>query len=213
MPEHGATGESSFLPGDAAQRGASPRSPVAPSSSSVPDPPRTYVTPGDIARETADRLFGDHPKVPASRLREYREQVDTLGEWLEPIRPDEKWKPMAILFLRGIASGESMKAVLKRLGLSAQAPYRWQKISPEFARAWEEARNMAADFFEAEAIERAIHGVEKPIYYKGEVVGTIREPSDQLLTLLLKGHKPEKYATNRMEGKLAVTGLASLLRT
>lgn len=56
--------------------------------------------------------------------------------------------------------------------------YQWKRKNPEFARAWDEALELAADMLEDVAFQRAT----RP-----------SDPSDSLLTLLLKAHKPEKY--------------------
>ena len=36
----------------------------------------------------------------------------------------------------------------------------------------------------------------RPVYYKGEVVGTVKKYSDRLLIVLLKAHRPAKYREN-----------------
>lgn len=46
----------------------------------------------------------------------------------------------------------------------------------------------------AEVQRRAIHGVTKPVYYKGEIVGTVQEYSDRLLELELRRADPEVRA-------------------
>ena len=43
------------------------------------------------------------------------------------------------------------------------------------------------------ACRRAFEGVERPVYYKGEQVGTWRFYSDALAMFLLKAHRPERY--------------------
>ena len=77
-------------------------------------------------------------------------------------------------------------------GISRQAHYLWLK-DVEYAIAFAEAQQMARDLLEEEAHRRAVEGVEHPVFYKGNQVGAIREYSDQLLTLLLKGAFPQKY--------------------
>lgn len=71
--------------------------------------------------------------------------------------------------------------------------YEHRQNDPEFARAWDEAREMAADRLEQEAIRRAVDGTNKPVFFQGEIVGFEKEYSDTLLVLLLKAHKPDKY--------------------
>ncbi len=71
--------------------------------------------------------------------------------------------------------------------------YKWLESDPDYAKAFEEAKVAATDALVAEARRRATQGVEEAVYYKGEVVGTIRKYSDTLLIFLLKGALPEVY--------------------
>ena len=49
---------------------------------------------------------------------------------------------------------------------------------------------MARDNLEAEAYRRAVEGVERPVYQGGRLVGTVREYSDSLLTIMLRARHP-----------------------
>jgi hypothetical protein len=49
---------------------------------------------------------------------------------------------------------------------------------------------------EEEARRRAVEGTKKPIFYRGQVVGHIRDYSDVLLMFLLTAHRPERYREN-----------------
>lgn len=71
--------------------------------------------------------------------------------------------------------------------------YTEEKRNEEFAERFREAQQMGLDALEDKARERAGLGVEKGIYYQGELVDTERVYSDTLMCLLLKGGKPEKY--------------------
>jgi hypothetical protein len=46
---------------------------------------------------------------------------------------------------------------------------------------------------EDEAVRRAYHGVEEPVFYKGVQCGTVTKYSDKLLIMLLKARNPAKY--------------------
>ena len=56
-----------------------------------------------------------------------------------------------------------------------------------------EAHAVACDTIEAEMRRRAIDGVDKPVFYKGQQCGTVKEYSDMLLAMLANGAMPEKY--------------------
>jgi hypothetical protein len=101
-------------------------------------------------------------------------------------------------------------------GLSRNAVYEHRTKDKDFAAAWDDALQRAADVLEAEAFRRAVEGVERHVVQKGAVVfvgvdkdGRVlpdgdpafvrmvplieREYSDQLLTLKLKAARPEKF--------------------
>lgn len=71
--------------------------------------------------------------------------------------------------------------------------YKWLAADESYAEAFYEAGEAAADLLEKEARRRAVEGVERPVFHKGEECGRIREYSDHLLMFLLKGVRPEKY--------------------
>lgn len=82
----------------------------------------------------------------------------------------------------------------KAAGIRRELHYRWLKEDPEYARAFTEAKTLAAQYLEDMAIERATEGWKKPVYFQGEVVGHVYEPSERLMERLLEAHLPEKYA-------------------
>ena len=84
-----------------------------------------------------------------------------------------------------------------KAGISRTTAYRTRDRYSSFADPWEEALLDAADILEGEARRRAVDGVEKPVYYKGKLIDTVREYSDGLLTLLLKAQKPERFRDRR----------------
>ena len=60
-----------------------------------------------------------------------------------------------------------------------------------FAAAWDWAIRESNSLLEMEARRRAVQGVEKTIWYKGEEVGTVIEYSDMLLKFLLERKHPD----------------------
>jgi len=77
--------------------------------------------------------------------------------------------------------------------ISRRTHYLWLDKDLVYAKRFEEAKIAATDALVAEARRRAVQGVEEPIFYKGELVQTIRKYSDTLLIFLLKGALPEIY--------------------
>ncbi len=71
--------------------------------------------------------------------------------------------------------------------------------NPDYAEAFHEAEQHAADMVEREALRRAVEGVEEPVFYQGQECGHVRKYSDNLLVKILAARKPKQYGTNRTE--------------
>lgn len=111
----------------------------------------------------------------------------------------------AKLFLHFLAETGRVRYSAQLAGFKdADALYYRRKHDPNFALAWAQALETAGDKFEDEAARRAIEGVKKDVYYKGEVVGQEVVYSDGLLSKLLDGAKPAKYQPKK-ESNTSVT--------
>jgi hypothetical protein len=92
-------------------------------------------------------------------------------------------------------------AVAARIvGVARRTHYDWLENDPAYREAFELARMEAADNLMDEAVERAIHGIDEPIFYRGKPVldkqgrpVSIKRYSDRLLIHLLKILKPHMY--------------------
>ena len=118
------------------------------------------------------------------------------------------------LFLENLAMHGRVDLAAQNAGY-ADPSYirRLRRKDEDFAEAFEEAMNAAMDNLEAEAIRRAVEGVEEPVYYRGEEVGSINKKSDQLLMFLLKGNK-SKYREKKTDVNVnANVGIALLPAT
>lgn len=87
-----------------------------------------------------------------------------------------------------------------RFDLAAQAArvtrfvhYHWMRDDPDYPAAFRQAQDMAADTLETEAVRRAVTGVDKPVFWKGRQISTVKEYDTTLLIFMLKGLRPEKY--------------------
>src|SRR5215469_18944091 len=78
-------------------------------------------------------------------------------------------------------------------GVARTQHYAWLKESRVYAKAFDEVKAQAAQALEDEAVRRAVNGVDKPVFYQGEVCGQVTEYSDTLLAMLLKAHIPDRY--------------------
>jgi hypothetical protein len=96
-------------------------------------------------------------------------------------------------YLRAIALTGTLTAGCKAARVSPHTVYQWREHDEPFSIAEHEARNAFADALEQEAVRRAWHGVQKPVYHEGRIVGHVRELSDVLLMFMLKALRPEKF--------------------
>ena len=105
------------------------------------------------------------------------------------LNPPDRWnKPKMALFLRELAASHCVAAAATAVGMSRQSAYRLRnRLKGEpFDIAWEAAFQHGYDVLHQAALERALHGWEEPVFYKGEQIGT-RQRFDPGLTRFLLG--------------------------
>lgn len=113
-------------------------------------------------------------------------QFEVAGEYSAVTRADCE---QFLLYLReyGIASYAA-----RELGRSEVCFQVLRSQNRDFAAAWDWAEREASDKLELEARKRAMQGVERAVWYKGDEVGTETIYSDTLLATLLK-HKHRDF--------------------
>lgn len=81
-------------------------------------------------------------------------------------------------------------------GMTFETAKRWERNDEQFAEAVSLAMEEAAYVLEAEATRRAVEGVSKAVFHNGVRVddGKVIQYSDALLSKLLDGAMPHKYA-------------------
>ena len=97
-------------------------------------------------------------------------------------------------FLKELAQESSVSRAAKSVGTGRSTVYQWRENDVNFAKRWDEAIEDGTDRMEDEAVRRGVEGVEKPVYYKGEVVGHLQEYSDLLLDKQLRARRKGKYS-------------------
>ena len=101
-------------------------------------------------------------------------------------------------FLDALAASGSISAAAQAVGLSRTAIYNLRNREDEagaaFRAAWDARLRQAVAVLAETAFDRAINGVEEPVFHKGEQVGTRVRHNDRLLMFLLKSLDPETYA-------------------
>lgn len=78
----------------------------------------------------------------------------------------------------------------RSVGVSTIFVSQWRKDDKQVDADLSEAERVGSMRLESEAIRRAVHGVEKGVYYKGEKVDTEVVYSDGLLQTVLKARLP-----------------------
>lgn len=110
-------------------------------------------------------------------------------------------------FCAALAETCNVGRACNAVGISRWTAYQWRKAMPDFAEAWDDAMKAGVLALEDEAHRRAFSGVDEPVFYKGDEVGSIRKYSDTLAIFLLKAHDPDKYRENskvELNGRLAI---------
>ena len=111
-------------------------------------------------------------------------------------------------FLEVLRQTGNVSRAAREAGLPSSTVYSHRAKQPKFARDWDAAMNEALDDLEAEMIDRATRGVEKPVYYRGEIVGNVRTYSDALGMFLLKARRPQVY--DRLGGTTSAPGIRGM---
>lgn len=99
-------------------------------------------------------------------------------------------------FLSSYSACGNVSDAARASGISRFTHYDWLKSDADYAAAFAEARETAADYIQAEIYRRGVEGIEEPIFYKGEQVGSVRRYSDKLLIVLAKALRPEQFRDN-----------------
>lgn len=90
-------------------------------------------------------------------------------------------------FLRQLSATHSVAQAAKSVGMSRQSAYRLRSRlkGRAFDLAWEVAFHHSYDVLAHAALERALNGVEVPVYYQGEKVDSYRRYDERLTVALL----------------------------
>jgi len=96
-------------------------------------------------------------------------------------------------YLAALGKRGTQSAGLAAARVGRETLWRWREHSDAFVQAEAAARETLADQLEQEAIRRAYHGVQRPVYQQGQLVGYVTDFSDAVLMMLLKAARPEKF--------------------
>lgn len=118
---------------------------------------------------------------------EYRAQHggDDPGLMPNQVRYDGFTPVRQRAFLRALTETGKVEEACAQIGVSDQAAYHHRRCYPSFAKAWDRALTHAAVDLEQIALERAIDGIEEPVFHAGKQVGTRRRYSDPLMRKMI----------------------------
>ena len=90
-------------------------------------------------------------------------------------------------FLRQLSATHSVTEAANSVGMSRQSAYRLRSRlkGQAFDLAWEVAFHHSYDVLAHAALERALNGVEQPVFFQGEQVGSYRKYDERLTVALL----------------------------
>lgn len=106
------------------------------------------------------------------------------------------WSPdKQVAFIEALAESGCVQDACRRVGMSDVSAYalRRREDAQGFRDAWDAALDYALHRLEQAAIGRALNGVARPVYYKGEQVGEWREFDERLTMFLLRTRRAGRY--------------------
>ena len=100
-------------------------------------------------------------------------------------------------FLKALAACGCVRDACKAVGMSHVSAYalRARPSAIAFRKAWDAALDCAMHRLEEAALSRAIHGVARPVFYKGEQVGEWRDHDERLTVFLLRYRRPHRFGS------------------
>ena len=114
-------------------------------------------------------------------------------------------------FLEVYARVGNVWEACRQANIARKSHYEWLRDDPEYKSLFSDAKEDACDNLLEEARRRGQEGVEEPVYWQGQVVGTVRKYSDNMLMFLIKGMRPEVYRDN-WRGEMVHTGAVAISR-
>lgn len=117
-----------------------------------------------------------------------------------PIRPRwHGWTPAKqIAFVEALSETACVVEAARIVGMSAVSAYalRRRPGAHHFREAWDAALDMGVHRLEQAALGRALNGVARPLFYKGEQVGEWRAYDERLAMFLLRYRRPARFGAH-----------------
>lgn len=110
--------------------------------------------------------------------------------------PEKEVNELAMLvFLSAVSEGATIGEAAHEAGVNRKTVYRWKESDAEFAEAWDESLEEGTELLEREAVRRAVHGVEEPVIYQGQLTPIYEHNPDGTLKMV---ETRERNAKGRM---------------
>ena len=106
------------------------------------------------------------------------------------------WKPeVQRAFIEALAETGSVRAACRRVARADHGAYliRRHPDAQEFRAAWDAALDIGMRRIEDVAMDRALHGVEVPVYSYGKLVGSRTVYNDRLVMFMLRNRAPDRF--------------------
>jgi len=105
-------------------------------------------------------------------------------------------------FIEALADLGSVSAAAHAVNMTPEGAYllRRHPQAKEFRKAWEAALACGVQRIEDVAMDRALNGVEVPVYHFGQIVGTRKVYNDYLLMFLLRNRAPKRFNADTSRG-------------
>jgi hypothetical protein len=117
--------------------------------------------------------------------------------------PKSRIRPVKIrqaAFLAAYAEMASVSWAAKASRISRDCHYQWLANDPEYVKKWEAVQPRALQLLLDEVWRRARVGVEEPVFYQGEICGTVQKYSDGLAQSLLRALDPRFREKTELSG-------------
>jgi len=117
------------------------------------------------------------------------------------------WKPQVQrAFIEALADTGSVASACRQVGRAEVGAYllRRHPKAASFRAAWQAALDLGMQRIEDVAMDRALNGVEVPVYSYGKLVGSRTVHNDRLLMFMLRNRAPERFAEGKPKGLNAV---------
>ncbi|MFL0671690.1 MAG: hypothetical protein ACJLS3_09815 [Erythrobacter sp.] len=150
------------------------------------------------------------PRAARLPLREVVAQGGELPRFTPVPRQCERhdgWTPQRqIAFIEALADTGSVDAACKAVNMSTVGAYhlRRQPGADSFRAAWAAALDLGIQRIEDVAMDRALNGVDEPLYSYGQLIGTRKRYNDRLLMFMLRNRAPERFSQGQPRGLNAV---------